>query len=296
MPDATWSDWSPGYVSREGSSVVSPSARFIQWKARLTRQTKGVSPILESVSLAYLPANLPPEVRKVEVHPPGVVILNPPPMMEPDAPETAFSRILPPPEGTEIASPFPPQPGKKVFQKGMRSLSWEASDPSSDTLRYDLFFHGEEEEGWMPLAKGVTEEYFAWDSTRMRDGRYRIKVQASDAPSNLPGTEKKGERTTAPFMVDNTPPRVEATLKKDDKVPGVEVRATDSASPIRILEYSLDAASWVQVAPADGISDSLTEQYRIPLERLPAGKHYLLLKATDTEGNVGTATVSVPGS
>jgi WD40 repeat protein len=295
IPDATWSDWSSAYASREGSGVVSPPARFIQWKARLTRQTKGATPALQSVSLAYLPANLPPEVRKVEVNPPGVVILKPPAPMDMEAPETALSRTPPPPEGTEIASPFPPQPGKKFYQKGMRSLTWEASDPNADNLRYDLFFRGESETEWLPLVKGMTEEYFAWDSTRMPDGRYRIRVQASDAPSNLPGTEKKGEKITPPFMVDNTPPRVEASAKKEDKGFAAEVRATDTTSPVISLEYSLDGAPWVAAAPADGISDSLSEQFRIPLERLPSGEHTLLLKAADSEGNVGTGMLRFSG-
>jgi hypothetical protein len=295
VPDSTWSDWSPAYATSAGSAVVSPSGRFIQWKARLGRQAKGVSPLLESVSLAYLPANLPPEVRKVEVNAPGVVILRPPAAADPDAPDTAFSQPTPPPEGTEIASPFPPLPGKKIFQKGMRSLSWEASDPNSDTLRYDLFYRGDGEEGWKPLVKGLNEGYFAWDSTRMPDGRYRVKVQASDAPSNPPGGERKGEEISPPFRVDNTPPRVEASVRKDEKGSAVEVKVTDTTSPVRTLEYSLDAAEWVPVFPTDGISDSPSEQFRIPLERLPAGEHSLLLKATDTEGNVGTEKVRVSG-
>ncbi len=296
VPDDTWSEWSPAYVSQSGSPVTSPSARFIQWKARLTRQSKGISPLLESVVLAYLPANLPPEVRKVEVNAPGVVILKPPAPVDADAPETAFSQPTPPPEGTEIASPFPPIPGKKIFQKGMRSLSWEASDPNSDTLRYDLFYRGDGEQEWKPLARGLRETYFAWDSTRMPDGRYRIKVQASDSPSNPPGGEKKGEETSAWFLVDNTPPRVEASFnKKEEKGGAVEVRVTDTTSPIKTLEYSLDAAPWVPAVPLDGIADSLSEQYRIALERLPAGEHTLLLKATDAEGNSGTERVLVSG-
>lgn len=295
LPDSTWSDWSPAYVSPAGTEVVSPPARFVQWKARLSRQTRGASPLLESVSLAYLPSNLPPVVRRVEVNPPGVVIQKPPLPAEPEAPETAFSRLPEPPEGTELASPYPPIPGKKIFQKGMRSLGWEASDPNSDTLRFDLFYRGEGEQEWMPLARGLREGYFAWDSTRMPDGRYRIKVQASDAPSNPPGSEKRGEEITPSFMVDNAPPRVDASWKKDDKGSGVEVRVTDGTSPVGSLEYSLDAAPWIPAAPVDGIADSLSELYRIPLERLSPGEHMLLLKAADIEGNVGTGKVPVSG-
>jgi hypothetical protein len=296
MPDTTWSDWSPAYSTPGGSGVVSPAARFIQWRARLSRQTKGATPLLESVSLAYLPANLPPEVRRLEVNPPGVVILKPPPLSEPDAAETAFSGQPAPPEGAEFASPFPALPGKKIFQKGMRSMTWEASDPNSDALRYDLYYRVDGDSDWKPLVRGVKDGYFAWDSTRMPDGRYRIKVRASDASSNPPGGEKTGEEISLPFVVDNMPPRIEASAKKEDKGVGIDVRVSDSASPLRSLEYSLDAAPWILAIPADGIADSASEQYRIPLDKLPAGNHSLLLKATDTEGNVGTEKVPLSGS
>jgi len=295
VPDATWSDWSPAYVAPGGSGVVSPTARFIQWKARLSRQAKGVSPILEAVSLTYLPANLPPKVEKLRLNPPGVVLQKPPFPPETIGPETAFSEPPTPPAGTEFPSPFPVFPGKKVYQRGMRSISWEGSDPNEDTLRYNLFYRGEGEEEWRPLARGVREGYFAWDSVLLPDGRYRIRIVATDAPSNPPGNEKTGEEISSPFVVDNSPPRIETTAHKDDKGAATEVRVSDITSPIRSLEYSLDAASWVLVMPQDGIADSLSEQYRLTLERLPAGEHTLLLKATDAEGNVGTAKVALTG-
>lgn len=295
VPDSTWSDWSPAYAAPAGSGVVSPTARFIQWKARLSRQAKGVSPLLESVSLTYLPANLSPKIEKLELNPPGVIVQKPPFIPEAAAPETAFSRAPEPPEGTEFPSPFPPLPGKKVFQKGMRSVAWEGSDPNQDTLGYDLLYREEREREWKPLARGLKEGYFAWDSTLLPDGRYRIRIEVTDAPSNPSGGEKKSEETSRPFVIDNGPPRVEASFRKDDKGTAVESSVTDTTSPIRTLEYSVDAARWVLVMPSDGIADSLSEQYRIPLGRLSPGEHTVILKATDAEGNVGTQKVVVAG-
>jgi sugar lactone lactonase YvrE len=295
VPDATWSDWSPAYVAPSGSGVVSPTARFIQWRARLSRQSKGVTPLLESVVLTYLPANLPPRVRDVRVNPPGVVILKPPVVPEPDRPPTAFSTPPKPPEGAEFASPFPEVPGKSVYQRGMRSVVWDASDPNGDELRFELLFRGDGEEGWKTLARGLSERYFAWDSTQMPDGRYRIQVRATDAPSNPPGGEKTGEELSDSFLVDNTPPRVEAALQKDDKGAVVDARVTDATSPVKSLEVSIDAERWSLVMPVDGIPDSTTEQYRIPIDRLSPGEHVLILKATDVEGNVGAEKVIVRG-
>jgi sugar lactone lactonase YvrE len=295
LPDNTWSDWSSAYAAASGSKVVSPSARFIQWKAQLSRQSKSVSPFLEAVSLTYLPTNLPPRVEKIEINPSGIIILKPPLPLEPDIQETAFSQPPSAPAGAEFASPFPPVPGKRVFQKGMRSLSWSASDPNGDTLRFDLFFRQEGDKEWKPLVRGLREAYFSWDSTQMPDGRYRIRVSANDSPSNPPGEVRDTEDTGSPFLVDNTPPTVEASVRKEAAAQFVDVKATDSVSPVRSLEFSLDATRWIMAVPTDGVGDSSVEQYRIPMDRLPAGEHTLLLKATDTEGNVGSAKVLVSG-
>ena len=296
VPDNTWSEWSPAYTSPGGNKVVSPSARFIQWKARLSRQSKGSSPFLESVSLTYLPSNLTPKVESVTVNPPGVIVVRMPLATEPDAPETAFSQPPSPPAGTEFGSPFPLPPlGKKIFRKGMRSVDWKASDPNGDTLRYDLYFRGDGEKEWKPLVKGCLDTYFSWDSTLMPDGRYRIRVLASDAPANPSSDARTAEIVGEAFMVDNSPPIIETTARKEGNAPYVEAKAVDSASPVRSLEYSLDATRWVLVMPSDGVADSLSEQFRIPLERLGAGEHTLMLKATDAEGNVGSSRVLLSG-
>ncbi|MCI0408555.1 MAG: hypothetical protein L0191_08335, partial [Acidobacteria bacterium] len=131
--------------------------------------------------------------------------------------------------------------------------------------------------------------------TLMPDGRYRIKVSANDAPSNPPGEAREAEDTGPGFIVDNTPPMVEAVARKEGSALFVDVKATDSVSYIRAMEFSLDAARWILAVPADGVGDSSQEQYRIPMDRLPAGEHTVLLKATDTEGNVGSTKVLVSG-
>src|SRR3954453_10902280 len=65
-PDRTWSEWSAPLSNPGGSPIASPNARYIQWKAELTG-TNGATPILNSVTLAYLPQNSPPVVRSINV-------------------------------------------------------------------------------------------------------------------------------------------------------------------------------------------------------------------------------------
>src|ERR1051325_7556441 len=65
-PDRTWSEWSAPLSNPAGSPITSPNARYIQWKAELAG-SKGATPILNSVTLAYLPQNSPPLVKSINV-------------------------------------------------------------------------------------------------------------------------------------------------------------------------------------------------------------------------------------
>jgi hypothetical protein len=77
-PDDTWSDWSAPYSVADGSPITSPAARYLQWRAVLTRPAgSSAAPELTSVTVAYLPRNLRPAVSGVTVPPPGVVFQKP---------------------------------------------------------------------------------------------------------------------------------------------------------------------------------------------------------------------------
>ena len=65
-PDKTWSDWSEPLHDAAASAIASPNARYIQWKAEFSG-TGGVTPILDNVTLAYLPQNSPPIVHSINV-------------------------------------------------------------------------------------------------------------------------------------------------------------------------------------------------------------------------------------
>ena len=45
---------------------------------------------------------------------------------------------------------------------------------------------GVNETEWKLLKDKVTEKYFSWDSTAFPDGEYRLRMTASDSPSNPP--------------------------------------------------------------------------------------------------------------
>src|SRR6266850_1074625 len=69
-PDETWSDWTPAYSMQEGSAITSPRARYLQWRAMLVGG-RGDGPVLTSVTAAYLPRNIRPDVTSITINPPG---------------------------------------------------------------------------------------------------------------------------------------------------------------------------------------------------------------------------------
>ncbi len=88
-------------------------------------------------------------------------------------------------------------------------------------------------------------------------------------------------------MVDNTAPRID--VKPNGTA--VDVRITDSASPIGRVEYSADAEKWIRVTPVDGIADSRDETFRLDVNAVN-GK-FVIVRAVDAQYNVTTHNVNV---
>ena len=59
-----------------GAAITSPRARYLQWRAVFTA-ARGESPLLTSVTAAYLPRNMRPRVTSITIHPPGTVFQRP---------------------------------------------------------------------------------------------------------------------------------------------------------------------------------------------------------------------------
>lgn len=284
-PDDTWSEWSAPYSSAEGSAIASPAGRYLQWRARLERKPGSDGPTLSSVSVTYVQANLPPILRHLTLLPPGVVRERSGGPPEPDPESLAYTglRALPLADRSEGAS------GKKVYQRGMRALEWDSEDPNGDTLAYDLWFRGDGENAWKPLVRGLREPAFSFDSMSLPDGLYRIRVDATDAPSNPGAQARIASLTTEAFLVDNTAPSVQVAVRKGGKgTATLDVNATDAFGPVARAEMSLDAARFVPLAAADGASDSRSETYGQPLEGLRPGEHTVIVRVTDLLGNVGS--------
>jgi hypothetical protein len=293
-PDDTWSNWSSAYTKADGSSITSPKARYLQWRAVLTG--KGEGPVLTSVTAAYLQRNLRPVVRSITVHPPGIVFQKP---FSTGDPELAGFEDQSTPE-RKLAAQASAQPGsssslgRRTYQKGLQTLAWKADDENDDDLVYDVLYRREGEQGWKTLRKAMSESILVWDTTTIPNGTYFVKVVASDAPANPMSTALSGELDSSAFEVDNTPPVIAVTNVR--VVSGrtyVTFDVKDDHSPIRGVEFSQDGQRWRSVFPVDGIADSREEHYELPVDG-ELGDRGLTLRASDSMNNVSTAHVDAP--
>jgi hypothetical protein len=288
-PDDSWSDWAGPYSRREGESIKSPTARFIQWKAVLTRAGSAPAARLTSVTVAYLPRNSRPTVSSITVHPPGVVFQRP--FSSDDGAIaglddlTAETRRPPGDSG-----PPPPPPGRRMFQKGLQTLAWKAEDADGDRLIYSLQYRREGDQVWQNLRSSLTDSIFVWDTTTVADGRYVIRLTASDSPANGADRKLDGDRESDPISIDNTPPVIVTEISKNASGVRLVVRVRDAQNPIQKVEYSIGGGPWQLVFPADGLADSPEERYEIPLaNESEAGR--LVIRATDLLQNVTSQAV-----
>jgi hypothetical protein len=293
-PDSTWSEWSAFATRAEGTPITSPAARFLQLKIVLTGRD-GVSPVLDSVGAAFLQRNLRPQVTSVTVMAPGEVFqkpmsvsgdteilgYDPPPVDSPERQAAARAAV---------AMPVTTY-SKKVIQKGLQTFTWKAEDPNGDILVYDVDYRPAHDTRFRSLRKGLTETILVWDTSTVPNGRYVVRVTARDVTGNPGDQALAGDKESASFAVDNTPPVVTASFAAPDHI---RATARDDSSIIRKAEYSVDGGRWEEIHPSDGISDSLEESYDFPVRDLGPGPHVVVVRASDLLGNVATARVDVP--
>jgi outer membrane protein assembly factor BamB len=291
-PDETWSDWAPAYTAQAGSAIVSPRARYLQWRAILIG-AGGESPLLTSVAAAYLPRNLRPRVTSITIHPPGTVFQRP----FPTDPEIAgFDGELPDRRNAAAANAGTPSLGRRVYQKGLLTFVWRGEDDNKDDLTYDVLYRREGETSWKTLKRAVVDPILVWDTTSVPNGSYLLRIVASDAPSNSPATALTGALESSAFDIDNSPPVITiSSVRREGTRLVLAFEARDENSTLQRADYSLDGDRWQTIYPRDGISDSRVEQFELVLEGEAAARG-VILRATDALNNTASARGEAPAA
>ncbi len=293
-PDETWSDWSAPYGEADGTAISSPRARFLQWRATFTGG-RGEAPLLTSVTAAYLPRNLRPRVASITIHPPGTVFQRPFPTdpeiagFDGDTPDRRALAQVQPSTGT-------PTLGRRAYEKGLLTFVWRAEDDNRDDLAFDVLYRREGETAWKPLKRNLADSILVWDTTSVPNGRYLLRIVASDAPSNSPTTALTGAMESMAFDIDNAPPAISVTSARRDgarTIVAFDVRDQDSA--VQKAEYSLDGDRWQMIYPKDGIADSRFEQFELVVDG-EIGARGVIVRATDALNNAASASAEAPAA
>ena len=297
--DNTWSDWSQAYTGAGGEQIRSPRGRFFQWRAVLN-STGETTPELLNVTAVYLQQNLPPEVSDITIHPPGKSFQKPivtTGEVELLGMDGTLSDGTDPGNGNgNQPQPAPPfmnltAMSRPMYRKGIQTVTWKATDPNHDELSFEVHYRAEGETLWRVLREDLKSPVIAWDTVAMPDGRYALKIVASDSPGNPADTARTGDRASKSFEVDNTPPRVEGlAISPYTNGHQVTFTARDDISPVRSVEYAINSGSWNVIFPVDGIADSTEESFDFQLEGYNDGGVYtLVVKLTDSLENTATA-------
>lgn len=259
-----WSEWSAPVPAARYTDVKTPPARYAQY--RLTLAGDGSkSPAVDAIEWAYLQPNIAPRIDSVTVATP---------------------------------SPTADEKTGELSASATRTVEWSSTEPNGDDLLFSIYVRREGSPSWTRIAKDIAGATYDWDSRRVADGRYEVKVEASDALANDAGTGKTASRVAEALTVDNTPPVIgDIKIEQSRGQATISLRAADKGGTIARLEYTTDDAEhWQSVSPSDMLNDSPDEQYVIVLPA-PGGNapatRVVSVRCSDESGNTAHESVTV---
>jgi hypothetical protein len=257
-PDATWSAWSNPLAAP--GKATSPDGRFVQVRARWGRDANAV---LGEVIVPFVTENVRPVVLDV----------------------TASAKSLPKEPLKDAA--IPASGSEPAKHDATIKLSWKVDDPDNDALRYKVEFRREGQTIWRDVldpGEELTKTETDWDTSSLPEGKYRVRVEASDDKANPPGEQMTHTLESAPFTVDNTPPVI-APLTMAGRV--LRAKVIDGVGPVVRVEVTIDGKSdWRPLGAADGVLDSPEEAVDADVSSVvPPGAHIVTVRAWDAAGN-----------
>jgi hypothetical protein len=286
-PQQSWSPWTEVKLASNGGRIASPPARFLQYKLTLAASRQGRSPEVSELQVAWLPRNAAPVVERIEITPPNYRF---PPQSLTLTPSQNIT--LPAMTRTRRPSPAPLSSGSgsgsvsMQYAKGHIGARWLASDPNGDALQYKLEIRGVNETVWKLLKDDLKDAAFSWDSTVFPDGRYLLRITASDAPDNPPDQALSAVLESEEFVIDNTPPvvTIQSSRRAGSKIE-VAFRAQDERNRLVKAEYSINGSSWRVVEPTTRLSDSTEHDYKLSAEADGEGEQTIAIRVTDSFDN-----------
>jgi hypothetical protein len=262
-PDATWSAWSGSITN--AAIIPSPPARFVQLRGRWTGNSGAE---LSDIVVPFVTENVRPIVLEVGAQP-----------------RTAAHESSK--EGLPASGGEPPKHDNVI------KVTWKVDNPDNDQLRYRVAFRREGQNMWRDVVRGdevLTKSEVEWDTAALPEGKYRVRVEASDEIANPPEAVQKHALESPPVVIDNTPPVFRSLALTQRRL---HARVTDGVGPITRVELTVDGKlEWRPLAAADGVFDSADEEIDADVKSLvPPGSHIVAVRAFDEAGNAVTQEI-----
>ncbi len=288
-PTQMWSTW----AGLKDGRIASPSARFLQWRAVLAGGQQD-GPSVSQVDVAYLPKNLAPRVDVVEATPANYRFPAPSSMIIPSTVTLTLPAIGRAQSTVSTVSSDGSISPSLTYAKGMIGARWLAVDDNNDALEFSLEIKGENEQGWKPLKDKIKERYYSFDATAFGDGKYQVRVTASDSIANPLNQGLSAQGVSAPFLIDNTAPRIQdlGASPAGGRV-NLRSKASDAASVITKAEISLNGSDWRLIDPTVRLADSKDLEFQLLLERPGAGEITIAVRVTDEFDNQSVEKVTI---
>jgi hypothetical protein len=177
----------------------------------------------------------------------------------------------------------------------MRQITWEASDPNHDALDYTLHFRAGSQGPWILLEEKLQEQQYEWSTRGIADGRYQVRVVASDGRANPVGEGRSAARVSEVFTVDNTPPVIgDVKVAVEGNRATITARVVDRTSRVAGAAVAVNSKDdWQAIAASDKIFDSPDEGVVCTIENLAPGPHQITLRASDDHGNQAYETIQL---
>ncbi|MHC4184845.1 MAG: flagellar hook assembly protein FlgD, partial [Planctomycetota bacterium] len=183
---------------------------------------------------------------------------------------------------------------------GTFKISFKGKDENNDKLIYKIDFRKTGKTNWIELEDEVEADSFEWDGKTVEDGRYEVRVTASDERSNTTTTALTGSRISDPIIIDNTGPVIqERSVEKGEETVTLRLHVVDEFTAIGKMDYTVNSnKKWRGALPDDLVFDTLEEDFTITIEDLKAGEHIITVRASDDVGNTTYRTfeITLPGS
>lgn len=283
-PQKNWSAWAR---VNEAGRVVSPSARFLQYRVNLKLPAPGQAPEIREMDLAYMAKNVAPTLEEIDITPANYRF--PAPTLSTVSTNTITLRPL----GQHNRASGPPisldslsASQQMNYAKGNIGVRWSANDLNADDLIYKVEIRGAQEQEWKLLRDKIKERFLHWDSAAFPDGDYVVRVTASDVPDNPPDHALSASIESERFAIDNTAPQITAlTGSKAGSKIIVRWRASDVRSVVSRAEYSVNGGDWIVVQPTTRLSDAPELQYDLTLDAPGSAERIIAIRVTDEYDN-----------